>query len=256
MFPRRMTLVAWSCTTLLTLLLLLLTVGTPLAAGKGSASGQLLLADGTPAGDGVVLFFNKNAGPPPAPGRYWRLPDVGGRIGPDGRFFQEMPAGDYYFGVISVPDGSRQGPPASKDWLYLGHDSEGKLALYTITDDGQLDLGTITASGVSAPQAAESVVILEGIITDADGTPVAEAVVELYAADSNGDFPLFQSEQTSADGRYRLEVAPGRYVAKAFRVPESKNLTATRQDNETSQEINLPAGSTSKTVNVALPPAR
>ncbi len=60
---------------------------------RGHVSGMILIKGEEPMSGGIVVFFNEQSGPPPAPEKYWRVPDEIAEIDADGKYSAELPEG-------------------------------------------------------------------------------------------------------------------------------------------------------------------
>ncbi len=175
----------------------------------GKISGQLMIKGGGPMAGGVVHFFSDNAGPPPTPEKYWRVPDHIALIEDDGRFSVELPMGNYYIGATMKVNGEEVGPPQEGDYFFTSRDKEGKQMLHEVKAGDKIDFGSIPGGIPFMLEMAEGITGVEGTISNKDGEPVEGAIVFAYKTDTMTGPPLFVSERTGSDGKYLLRVNKG-----------------------------------------------
>lgn len=196
------------------------TVGSALASAeepRGTLTGQLLMKGGKPMAGGTVFLFTA-AGPPPAPERYWRVPEEVMTLDSAGRFTMELPPGSYHVGGVKREKEQEIGPPRAGDHFLTSRDEQGEPRAFTVrggetTDIGSLGEATPFDSAVTGKR--EGITGIEGTITDPTGKPVAGALAFAYPTPEMSGKPLFVSDRTGADGRYLLRVREGgRYFLK------------------------------------------
>jgi len=185
---------------------------------KGTISGRVMLKEGGPLAGGRVLFFDSATGPAPEPDRFDRAPDIVRPIDEDGRFSVEIPVGKYYLGALKRVSGENIGPPSDGDYIFRSVDKKGRMKLYVIKQGGRVDVGTLKGA---APLKLGDIpdrtldTTIEGAVYDAEGRPVAGAVVVAFLNPALQSKPLYVSGKTGADGIYVLHVVEGTYYLKA-----------------------------------------
>lgn len=188
------------------------------AAGEDmiTVSGKVLFSNGNPPVNTMIVFFNTKTGPPPHPKKYWRLPDNGSPLSGDGSFRVFLPEGLYYIGGIKNLGSGTDGQPRDEDWVFIVTDMNRKLKRYSITGAGQIDLGTISVSPemVSISGTGEGISAIEGIVYDANGKTVHDALVEAVITRSESAKTIFSSARTGSDGKYSIRVHEGTYYLR------------------------------------------
>jgi len=187
------------------------------ARQTGVLSGRLVNSDGTPVKKAVVLFFDVASGPPPAPGGYWRIPETGAPTAANGRFAVSLPQGDYYIGAIRKPQGSGSFPTAD-EWLFLSLNDTGTARVHSVTGGEENVLGTLVAQSdiQKRHNIQKSIALLTGIIRNSKGMPMSDLLVEAYSRQGSR-WPLFSSQRSGKDGRYKMQAAVGSYQLKVRR---------------------------------------
>jgi hypothetical protein len=182
---------------------------------KGSITGKIMIKDAGPLADGQVMFYNAASGPPPSPDKYERTPDHVRELDAEGVFDVELPAGRYFLGAAKRKSGERMGPPQAGDLVWRSVDGAGKPKEYVIEPGKRLDIGTITeAAPLKASARLVVTTAFEGIVTDAMGVPVRDAVVVAFLRPAVQTKPVFVSKKTGKDGKYVLPVTPGTYYLR------------------------------------------
>ncbi|HZV81294.1 MAG TPA: carboxypeptidase-like regulatory domain-containing protein, partial [Geobacteraceae bacterium] len=178
----------------------------------GSISGQVMIDDKTPMPYGVVLLYDGRTGPPPALGRYWRVPDLITPLGPEGRFALEVMEGTYYLQVAQKNPGGDIGPAVENEYLYFHGDAEGNaLPLVVGKSGGRIDLGRLKAFLWSPDMVRrdKGITSVEGVVVDTAGSPVERAVVLAHYNPGAKGRPVFVSDRTDKKGRYQLRTNDG-----------------------------------------------
>jgi hypothetical protein len=181
----------------------------PAPAG-GGVSGRVL-ADGVPLPDAHVFAYLRTD---------TAFRDMGfaasAPTGPDGSFFLDLPPGRYWLVARKRASGGVAGPLRKGDAFGYHPSNPVEVA------KGQLVRITLPATtlrlrntpGYSASSAAAS--YIEGRILGADGKPKGGVYAALYDNPDLLNRPLYLSEVTGPDGRYRLPVpVPGTYYLGA-----------------------------------------
>lgn len=208
----------------LTILLFLMVMATAYLAGaetlplpaqqeglSASIAGQVMIDDKTPMTYGVVLLYDGNSGPPPALGRYWRVPDLITTLGTEGRFSIEVGEGTYYLQVSQKNPGGDVGPAVEKEYLYFHGDAEGNAFPLVVGGGGRMDLGRLKAF-LWSPEMVKrekGITAVEGVVVDTEGKPVERAVVLAYYNPEGNGRPIFVSDRTDKKGRYQLRTNEG-----------------------------------------------
>ncbi len=184
----------------------------------GTLAGQFLTTTGVPLAGGMVYLFNDAVGPPPSRDKYWRVPDFMDTLDGDGKFSLTVPQGKYYLGATKRVSGKSIGPPQEGDLFAISADDKGTPRLYTVKEDSRQDVGKMATAvpfhreGVSYGVGVTSV---EGVILDADGKPVADALVFAFVSAAAVGRPLYASDTTGKDGKFILRVSDaGKYFLK------------------------------------------
>jgi len=199
------------------LLLALAVFGTGIFAlaadgGVGRITGTLQKKTGEPLANGMLFLFNEKTGPPPAPEKYWRVPDEIVPLDGDGKFLAEVPAGTYYLGAIKRIGGEALGAPNDGDYFLANRDERGNLRKYAVKAGETTTIGTLAQARPFkkvAASAGAGVTAIEGTVLDEAGKPVAGALVFAFVSPTMVGKPLFASERTGTDGTYLLRVHKG-----------------------------------------------
>ena len=185
---------------------------------RGTLTGRLLMKGGKPMAGGTVFLFAAEAGPPPAPERYWRVPDEVMTLDAAGRFTMELPPGSYHVGGVKREKEQEIGPPRAGDHFLTSRDEQGEPRAFTVRGGETTDIGSLgeaTPFDTALIKKREGASGIEGTIADPAGKPVAGALVFAYPTPDMSGKPLFVSDRTGGDGRYLLRVSEGgRYFLK------------------------------------------
>jgi hypothetical protein len=187
------------------------------AAKTATVTGRIMIKDGGPLGFGQVMFYNAASGPPPAPDRYERIPDISKNIDAEGGFTVELPQGTYYLGAIRRLSGERFGPPQMGDHVFRSLDDRGIPKEYIFEAGKQYDVGTFSEA---IPMRAEDftknniTTSVEGIIIDMNGDHFKGAVVVAFKRASVGGKPVFLSSRSDEKGKYLLPLTEGTYFLR------------------------------------------
>ncbi len=184
----------------------------------GYLTGQLQAKTGEPLAGGLIFFFNELAGTPPAPDKYWRVPDEMGFLDGKGNFKVRLSEGKYFIGAIKRSSGRDPGPPLEGDLFLIDRDAAGTPKLHPVNKDVTTDIGTIAGAAPfrnEMSRAQKGTTAIEGTVTDTEGKPIAGALVFAFATPGTVDKPLFVSERSGKEGKYLLRVADnGSYYLK------------------------------------------
>ena len=176
-------------------------------AGPGIASGQVVDEDGSPLPGGVVSFFNAEKGVAPLIADVHRIPDIVGRMHPDGRFNVKLKPGSYYMGALIITGPGRgPGPPKKGEKFYYARDDQGDLREIAIGTGEEKDFGQIVMALPDTFPAAKNLVTVQGrLLMDKEGIPFAGGVV-LVKKNMNQMRPDFVSPRTDEAGRYEIKL--------------------------------------------------
>ena len=174
----------------------------------GTLSGQVVDDSGQPLKGGIVSFFNTEKGIPPLYGNMHRIPDMVGRMAPDGTFSVKLLPGSYYMGALLITDPNRgPGPPKKGEKFYFAKNTSGNLLEISLKIQEVKDAGKIsTALPESFPQ-ANKLVTINGRLLYEDGKPFIGGVV-LVKTDMNKARPDFVSARTNDAGLFTLQLPP------------------------------------------------
>jgi len=174
--------------------------------GPGTAFGQVVDEDGSPLPGGVVSFFNAENGVAPLIDDVHRIPDIVGRMGPDGTFNVKLRPGSYYMGALIITEPSRgPGPPRPGEKFYYARNDQGDLREIAIGTGEEKDFGRIVMALPDTFPAAKNLVTIQGTLLKDDGTPFAGGVV-LVKTNMNKQRPDFVSPRTDEAGRYEIKL--------------------------------------------------
>lgn len=184
----------------------------PLSVPSGiTGVAGVVLDNGVPAPDvRVSAYLNSDSG----------FRDMGFATsvptGSDGEFILELPAGKYFLLARKRADGGVAGPLRKGDLFgyFPGNPvtiAQGAVARVALPATSlRLRNAPAYSSGYSAPAS------IEGRIFDKAGKPVQGVYAALYDNPDLLNRPVFLSDITGADGRYRLPVpVPGKYYLGA-----------------------------------------
>lgn len=177
----------------------------------GTISGRVLLKDGSPMANAQIFVFDESSGAPPSFDRYWRVPDEVVQADREGRFRVVLADGRYYLGAIRRLSGEEIGPLRDGD-LFLPFYENGKPVSYTVANGVAIELGDIAGAQTFSKtilKTGAGITAISGRVTDADGKPVANAMVFAFTSAAMMGRPLFISEKTGKDGSYILRVHQG-----------------------------------------------
>jgi hypothetical protein len=174
--------------------------------GPGTAFGQVVDEDGSPLPGGVVSFFNAEKGVAPLIADVHRLPDIVGRMHPDGRFNLKLRPGSYYMGALVITNlGRGPGPPRPGEKFYYARNDKGNLRKISIGTGEEKDFGQIVVAFPDTFPATKNLVTIQGTLLKDDGTPFAGGVV-LVKTKINKLRPDFISPLTDEAGRYEIKL--------------------------------------------------
>jgi hypothetical protein len=173
----------------------------------GTLSGQVVNDAGELLeGGGVVSFFNSDKGIPPLIANMHRIPDMVGRMGPDGKFSVKLLPGSYYMGALIITDPGRgPGPPREGEKFYFVRDDKGNLREFTLALKEEKNVGQVFAASPESFPVVGNLVTIQGRLLKEDSTPFVGGVV-LVKSDMDNQRPDFISQRTGKDGEYLLKL--------------------------------------------------
>lgn len=178
----------------------------------GTVSGRFLGEGKEPMAKGSVVLFKRGSGPPPAPDKYWLVPDHVETMDDDGRFTVTVEEGTYFLAAIKRHDHLEIGPPRAGELFLIAADDKGKPLTFDVKGNGAVNAGTI---GGARPISKETGMVrpgstaIEGRLVDGEGRPVEGAVVFAFTSPEMQGKPLYVSERSDSEGKYLLRVAEG-----------------------------------------------
>jgi len=176
-------------------------------AGPGIASGQVFDEAGSPLPGGVVSFFHAEQKVAPLIAGMHRIPNMVGRMGPDGKFNVKLKPGSYYMGALIITNPGRgPGPPRAGEKFYYARDDKGDLREIAIGTGEEKDFGQVVVAPPDTFPAAKNLVTVQGrLLRDKEGIPFAGGVV-LVKTNMNKQRPDFVSPRTDEAGRYEIKL--------------------------------------------------
>lgn len=178
------------------------------ASGQGTLAGQVFVEKDQAMTEGVVSFFNVDSGPAPDQGSVRRIPDKVVRVESNGRFTVDLTPGSYYIGALLRSKDAGPGPPRPGEKFLFVRDSGGKLQSFVVKVGEKVEAGALSGVMPTAFPELEHYFTVQGMVTDENGKPFANAVV-LVKRDIKTPKPVYVSEKTGADGLFRLRLPPG-----------------------------------------------
>lgn len=194
---------------LFSMLFLYMLAGPLSLAAAGTVTGRILLQDGTPLTGGMVIVFNKASGPPPAPARYFRPPDLMADLHEDGGFRLNLPPGEYYIGGIRRTDGLG-GPPRDGDIFFILSNEKSAARPVRVPAAGMVELGDLAKGAPYRPvvDSTLAVTAIAGTLAYSNGAPAAGLTVSAVLAQP-GSPQLFIAPESGKDGKYRITLPMG-----------------------------------------------
>lgn len=193
------------------LLLILLWSSTVMADenNTGRLSGAWIPRKYGPISGGLIYAFDTNAGPPPLRDRARRVPDAVVMTNEKGKFTLQLPEGTYYLSTLKKFGSAAPGPPQDGDLHALSRDEKGKPVIYKVkrgktNNIGILRQATVFKSPVQIISADTTAIT--GTLTASDGSPLADAVVQVYTDKEVKGKPAYVSQKTGKDGKYIVQV--------------------------------------------------
>lgn len=153
----------------------------------------------------IISIFGADSGPPPDQGAVRRVPEGLLKVSPDGNFKVKLAPGRYYLGVVSRAESRRLGPPGPDEEYFFVRDAKGDLRVFEVVAGVTEDIGSLMGTAPESFPDIEHYFTVEGTILDEQGKPFGGVLI-LVRSDLATPRPLFISERTGADGRYRLKL--------------------------------------------------
>lgn len=193
----------------------------PVPGANGLISGRIMIDGTVPMPGGIAAFFDTRSEYPPKFGNLRRIPDHVARVGPDGDFTVELPAGNYFLGVIVRNDPGATGPPGHEEQGFAAVDGEGRRKIFATAGGGAaVDLGDIHVSTAKDDWKFTDYVTVRGTLVDKNGQPFAKGAWILVRQNPAARRPNFISEKIQGNGQFELHLPPGRpYYLVAKDVP-------------------------------------
>ncbi|NVN98007.1 MAG: hypothetical protein HXX17_01695 [Geobacteraceae bacterium] len=162
-----------------------------------------------PISGGIIYAFNTDSGSPPDIDGSRHLPDALALTDSEGKFSLRLPAGTYYLTSWKKAAGPAPGPPEEGDLHALSRDEKGSPVKYTvksgvITDHVVLRQATVFKS--PAVRITDGVTAITGTLTTFEGTPLADAFVQVYINEDVKGKPCYVSYKTGKDGKFIVKI--------------------------------------------------
>ncbi len=179
-------------------------------AETGLIKGVVMLDNGEPMPGGIISFFKKDKGPPPALDKYWRIPDFQAALSLGGDFSAALPEGEYYIEALMRVSSVYSSPPADGDSYYSSTDDHGRPKAYSVKAGETVDLGIIVGTSRLIRMDSKQITGVKGIITDDQGNLLKGLIV---LADDRNKGTAYMSDVTGSDGSFTVRVfSGGEYV--------------------------------------------
>jgi hypothetical protein len=176
---------------------------------SGRISGAWIPRNIGPISGGLIYAFNTKSGPPPLRERSRRVPDGLARTNDEGKFSLELEEGTYYLSTLKKSDGDAPGPPQDGDLHGLSRDEKGNPIKYTVKRGITTDIGILRKATVyKSPtiKLTKGITAITGILKASDGSPLADAIVQVYANQEIQGKPIYVSQKSGKDGKYIVQV--------------------------------------------------
>lgn len=179
--------------------------------GNGFISGQVIYEVGgkKTVPRAIISIFNSSREDlAPDNSAIQRVPDGLIRVNPSGQFRIVLPPGAYYLGVLFRSDISRNGPPGPEEVYFFPRDDKGELRIFEVKDGQETLAGELKGREPEKKPDLANPLTVEGTLYDEQGKPFADGLI-LVRSELANPKPLFISDRTGADGKYRLKLPPG-----------------------------------------------
>jgi hypothetical protein len=178
---------------------------------SGLLSGQFKLKDGTPLSGGRLFIYDLKFGPPSSD-HYARVPDIIDTLDPEGKFALRLPAGTFYLSAVKMPKDGAMGPPQDGEPIYYKMNAKGEIEPSIVAAGKETNAGTISSMALYKRDLTvyeQGSTMIEGMVVDANGTPVGGAVVLAHVTPGTDDKAVYVSERTMKDGKFRMRLNDG-----------------------------------------------
>lgn len=170
----------------------------------GYLGGQVYV-DGKIQPQVVIAFFNEKNGHPPLSEGMGRVPEFLFRTDSAGEFNVNLPAGQYYVGILIRNSRGAPGPPRLGEKFYFAVNDRGGLLLVSVAEQERQEVGRINGAPHWSFTDPTMYFKVTGVIRKEKGEPVANVVV-LGKSRLNIPRPEYISARTSSDGTYSLKL--------------------------------------------------
>ena len=187
------------------------------SAKTGTLIGRVIIKGAGPMAGGYVMLYDAQAGPPPMPDKYDRIPDISRDIDAEGRFKVDLVPGKYYLGAVKRLSGERIGALQPGDHVFRSVDDRGDPKEYIVKAGEVIDAGNDLVAIPLPPKDGSSRAVttaIEGVVIDTEGSPVENAVVLAFVNPTLKGKPLFSSDKTDKEGKYILRITQGTYYLR------------------------------------------
>lgn len=182
---------------------------------SGRISGAWIPRNIGPISGGLIYAYNANSGPPPNRGRSRRVPDALAVTDDKGKFSLELAEGAYYLSTRKKSGGDAPGPPQDGDLYGLSLDNKGNPVKYMVKRGKTTNIGILRRATVfkssdikrsAGMTATAATTAITGMLKASDGSPLADAVVQVYANQDVKGRPIYVSHKTGKDGKYIVQI--------------------------------------------------
>lgn len=176
----------------------------------GTMEGQVFF-DNKPVADALLAFFDQTKGLPPISGLSGRIPESLGRTDTEGRFKVKLIQGNYYLGILLRGDDEAVfGPPREGEIFYFADAGAGKLRSFAIKDFQEINVGRIDSSLPTVFTETEDHFTVEGTVYREEGDQPFQGALVMAKTTPTMRRPEYFSERTGQDGKYSINLPPGR----------------------------------------------
>jgi hypothetical protein len=175
----------------------------------GRISGAWIPRNIGPISGGLIYVFNTNSGPPPLRMGARRVPNAIVETNSEGKFSVELAEGTYYLSTQKKFGVATPGPPQDGDLHGLSRDKKGKPIKYKVKSGITTNIGILRQASVfKSPtiKISPGMTAITGILKTSDGSPMADAVVQVYDNQEIKGRPVYVSQKTGKDGKYVVQI--------------------------------------------------
>jgi hypothetical protein len=175
----------------------------------GRISGAWIPSKLGPISGGLIYAFNTKSGPPPLREQARRVPDAMVMTNNEGGFSLELEEGTYYLSTLKKIGGNTPGPPQDGDLHGLSRDEKDNPIIYRVKRGMTTDIGILRkATAYQTPTVKETkgMTAIAGVLKASDGSPLANAVVQVYTNQETKGKPTYVSNKTGKNGKYIVQV--------------------------------------------------